>query len=54
MKKLDKKIVQYNVNNVKLASFAFEIPGRQPVHQKHGVYLYSYEAAVVPSSYEQA
>lgn len=42
MKKLDKKIVQSNLHNVKLVSFAFEIPDRQPTQRKNGVLLYEY------------
>lgn len=44
MKKLDTNIVQYPHKPVKLVSFAFEIPNRQPSHQKDGVYLYEYAA----------
>lgn len=42
MKKLDKKIVQSNMQNVKLVSFAFEIPDREPSQRKNGVLLYEY------------
>jgi SAM-dependent methyltransferase len=42
MKKLDTKIVQSNMQNVKLVSFAFEIPGREPKQRKNGVLLYEY------------
>lgn len=42
MTKLDKKIIQQN-KSVKLASFAFTIPGRIPTHKKDGVYLYIFE-----------
>ncbi len=41
MKKLDKKIIQSSIK--KLASFAFQIPGRKPNKQKDGVYLYVYK-----------
>lgn len=42
MEKLDKKIVQSNLHNVKVVSFAFEIPSRQPTQRKKGVLLYEY------------
>ncbi|MDB5170120.1 MAG: hypothetical protein JWN82_516 [Candidatus Saccharibacteria bacterium] len=42
MKKLDKKIVQSNMQNVKLVSFAFAVPGRTPTREKKGVLLYDY------------
>jgi hypothetical protein len=43
MKMLDTKIVQSTRKPVKLVSFAFEIPGREPDAQKAGVFLYRYE-----------
>jgi SAM-dependent methyltransferase len=49
MKKLDKKVVQSNMPDVKLVSFAFEIPGRTPVMRKKGVLLYQYGDSVVTS-----
>lgn len=42
MAKLDKKIIQYKHKPVKLISFAFAIPERQPTAQKASVYLYEY------------
>jgi SAM-dependent methyltransferase len=42
MKRLDKKIVQDSAKPVKLVSFAFAIPGKQPVRQQDGVFLYRY------------
>ena len=42
MSKLDKKVMQYSHHPVKLVSFAFTIPDRQPAKQKSGVYLYRY------------
>lgn len=46
MQKLDKKIMQWHQGKskpVKLVSFAFTIPGREPLQKsKHGVYLYEY------------
>jgi SAM-dependent methyltransferase len=43
MTKLDKKIMQYKHRPIKLVSFAFRIPGRQPASEKDGVYLYIYD-----------
>lgn len=42
MKKLDTKITQYSYKPVKLISFAFKIPDRQPIVQKDGLFLYQY------------
>lgn len=42
MKKLDKKIVQYKHKHVKLVSFAFEVPGKEPAANEKGVLLYQY------------
>jgi SAM-dependent methyltransferase len=42
MQRLDKKIVQSNMHQVKLVSFAFEIPGREPAKRQKGVLLYEY------------
>ena len=42
MAQLDKKIVQSKQGKVKLVSFAFQIPGKKPVKEKSGVYLYEY------------
>ena len=43
MEKLDKKIVQeYKRNKIKLISFAFAVPDRQPARVNNGVYLYHY------------
>lgn len=45
MEKLDKKIIQtYHNRSVKLASFAFEIPGKTPLREHDGVFLYHYSA----------
>ncbi len=43
MKKLDKKIVQYNHKPVKLVSFAFKIPGKPIAKKQQGLYLYRYD-----------
>ncbi len=42
MKKLDTKIIQETTKKVKVVSFAFEIPGRTPITQKNGLFLYKY------------
>lgn len=45
MEKLDTKIVQSKhkgVKSVKLVSFAFQIPGKMPVAERQGVFLYTY------------
>lgn len=42
MKKLDKKIIQECRKDVKLVSFAFEIPDKNPAAQSNGVRLYTY------------
>lgn len=43
MPKLDKKIMRYPHKPVKVASYAFQIPGKRPAAQKDAVYLYEYE-----------
>lgn len=42
MEKLDKKIILYKHKPVKLVSFAFEIPGRKPIKEMNGMFLYKY------------
>ncbi len=42
MKKLDTKIVQSKTKNVKLVSFAFKVPGKKPIKERSGLYLYEY------------
>jgi len=45
MKKLDKKIVQKTKQQgreIRLLSFTFEIPGRKPIANKGGLFLYKY------------
>jgi SAM-dependent methyltransferase len=42
MLKLDKKIIQLEQRNVKLVSFAFQVPGRSPMAERGGVYMYQY------------
>jgi len=43
MEKMDKHIAAWHTKPVRLASFAFTIPGREPVTEKNGVYLYEYK-----------
>lgn len=43
MKKLNNKIIQEFNKPVKLISVAFEIPGRKPIKQKNGLFLYEYK-----------
>lgn len=43
MSKLDKKCIRYNHKPIKLVSFAFEIPGKKPLKQQAGLYLYTYK-----------
>jgi len=42
MPKLDKRMNQLNNRSIKLASYAFKIPGKKPLQQKAGVLLYEY------------
>lgn len=42
MGKLHKKLMQYDTKPVKLVSFAFRIPDKEPKSEKDGVYLYIY------------
>lgn len=42
MSKLDKKVIQYKYQPVKLISFAFTVPGKQVTAERDGVYLYEY------------
>lgn len=44
MPKLHTKIVQSSTRPVSLVSFAFMMPGKKPVAEKSGVYLYHYAA----------
>ena len=43
MHKLDTKIAQMSKKPLKLISFAFTVPGKQPAKSKAGVYLYEYK-----------
>lgn len=42
MSKLDKKVIQWKHRPVKLVSFAFAIPSKNPTHTKGGVFRYDY------------
>lgn len=44
MKRLDQKLGKAG-KRIRLASFAFRIPGKTPVREKSGVYLYQYPIA---------
>jgi hypothetical protein len=41
--RLDTKIIQYPSKPIRLVSFAFTIPNREPVHTAKGLYLYEYK-----------
>jgi SAM-dependent methyltransferase len=43
MERLDAVIEAWHTKPIRMASFAFEIPGREPIEQKKGVYLYEYK-----------
>ncbi len=43
MAKLDQRMEQWRPEKVRLASFAFTIPGKEPVETRDGVYLYEYK-----------
>lgn len=43
MPRLDKRIEQWRPKPVRLASFAFKVPDREPVREQAGVYLYEYK-----------
>lgn len=43
MARLDKRIEFWRTKPVRLASFAFTIPGREPIQTKENVYLYEYK-----------
>ncbi len=43
MSRLDKRIKKWRSGPTQLASFAFKVPGRMPVREKAGVYLYEYK-----------
>jgi hypothetical protein len=43
MAKLDRRMEQWRPAAVRLASFAFTIPGKEPIKARDGVYLYEYK-----------
>lgn len=43
MPKLDARIEAWHTKPVRLASFAFPIPGKRPAAERRGVYLYEYK-----------
>jgi SAM-dependent methyltransferase len=44
MKRVDERMVKWRPDvPTKLASFAFAIPGREPIEKRDGVYLYEYK-----------
>ena len=43
MTKLSNKVMHSSNKPVRLVSFAFTVPGKQPVRTRDGVYLYEYE-----------
>lgn len=43
MVRLDEHMRRYGKKPIRLASFAFHIPGRKPVQARDGVYLYEYK-----------
>jgi hypothetical protein len=43
MGRLDEKIEKWHKKPIRLASFAFTVPGKKPTQIKHGVYLYEYK-----------
>ena len=43
MSKLDEQIEKWQHKPVKLASYAFVIPGKEPIEKRDGVFLYQYK-----------
>ncbi|HEX3568110.1 MAG TPA: hypothetical protein VHT70_00340 [Candidatus Saccharimonadales bacterium] len=43
MARLDQKIATWHMRPVRFASFAFFVPGKKPVAQQDGVFLYTYK-----------
>lgn len=43
MPQLDERLEKWRPAPIKLASFAFTIPGKQPIDSRDGVYLYEYK-----------
>ena len=49
MQKLDTKIIQETDMQIKLVSYAFKIPGRNPIAKKGGLMLYEYKPTKLTS-----
>lgn len=43
MSRLDRRIETWHARPVRLASFAFHVPGKKPLKTRAGVYLYEYK-----------
>jgi hypothetical protein len=43
MARLDQRMEQWRPEKVRLASFAFTIPGKEPIEMRDGIYLYEYK-----------
>lgn len=43
MKRLDRRIKRWHTKPIRLASFAFTIPDKEPIKTKNGVFLYEYK-----------
>lgn len=43
MKRLDERITEWHTRPIKLATFAFQIPGKTAVAERDAVYLYEYK-----------
>jgi SAM-dependent methyltransferase len=43
MRRLDERIQEWHTKPVKVASFAFRIPGKTPIDEEGGVFLYEYK-----------
>ncbi len=43
MRRLDQRIEEWHTKPIRLASFAFKIPGKVPIDQHGAVYLYEYK-----------
>jgi hypothetical protein len=44
MSRLDTKVTQWQQGSVRVVSYAFAIPGREPARRLEGLYLYNYAA----------
>jgi len=43
MRRVDARIGKWHARPIRLASFAFHIPGKKPIVERNGVYLYEYK-----------